>query len=208
VHVACPSWREGGGGRSGAGHAGPGGEAHAVAAAPAPPQPMPATSLVQRSIGVGYWDLTPFPLFPPLARRSNGAAGKAPRAHLPARASPGLQRHRASEPAPQGILANLNAERSGIFTPLPDVPDVPVAEVIAKRLAPPAQTNPKHQPPTSVACKAAPTQPCSLPAPPIWALVLVLRGTVTTGQAAQLAPPPKKTRTCGECDKVGKKTRA
>ena len=104
-----------------------------------------------------YWDLTPFPLFPPLARRSNGPAGKAPRAHLPARASPGLQRHRASEPAPQGILANLNAERSGIFTPLPDVPDVPDAEVIAKRLAPPAQTNPKHQPPTSVACKAAPT---------------------------------------------------
>jgi hypothetical protein len=71
-----------------AGHAGPGGEVHAVAAAPAAPQPMPATSF--SSIGVGYWNLTPFPLFPPRARRSNGAAGKATRAHLPARASPAV----------------------------------------------------------------------------------------------------------------------
>jgi hypothetical protein len=42
--------------------------------APAAAQPMPATSF--SSIGVVYWDLTnSISTFPPLARRSNGAAG-------------------------------------------------------------------------------------------------------------------------------------
>jgi hypothetical protein len=71
-------------GRTGASHAEPGGGAHAVAPVPgAPPQRMPATSF--SSVGVVYCALTAnsVSVFPPLARRNNGAAGKAPRANLP-----------------------------------------------------------------------------------------------------------------------------
>jgi hypothetical protein len=62
----------------------------------------------------------------------------------------------------------------GHCTQLPTPPRIP-AEVIAKRIAPTALTNPKPQPPTPqllAKLKAAPSQPSSLAAPPAWELAL------------------------------------
>jgi hypothetical protein len=77
----------------------------------------------------------------------------------------------------------------------PTSPDVP-AEVIAKRLVPPAYTNPNYQLPALVACKTAPTQPRSLPAPPTSALVLFVLSQTRLHSRLPPSSPLRSLRLC------------
>jgi hypothetical protein len=77
----------------------PGGEAHAVASAPAPP-PADADHLVQLR-RCCLLDPNSVSAFPPLARRSNVGAGKAPRANLPTANSPPCEPRAAKAPLGQ-----------------------------------------------------------------------------------------------------------